>query len=544
MSKVWGVLSLSTVEAIKALEDYVLGTKKATEATKEELNVVGSGPGIIGSFIQLINRMALAQSRVDFRQANNQLDTYREKLTDARIAGAGLGTQLGILAKEEIKARQAVTAAEHGVEATGGRSKSALEARRKAKDALLGILEEERRIRQDIAQQAKDLADDIERALDEAAQQLADQIAKADQAFIDTITRKQSAANIGQVVAQGTAGLGDDISAMRAYESQLQVWIGQASRTISDEGQRADFVLQLTTELAQTRNAINSALQQEFESQLATAQGKSQLAIVIAEGTTTLKDDIAAYRQQRAVILAWIAATAARIKDEQLRNEILLRLRTELAQTTNSIKDLQARQREQAKQQAEARQQAIQDRRDREQESRELDVQIAEVGGNKRKEIQAHQALMNYLIQRREHTSRGSVEWKRLTLQIEQERKAIADLRHAQDERRKEMAAANFEFLRTQQGFAATLLGNLLPTSAVAGTVGGGAVATPTTGLRDASTTAAGAPRGPTGSQMSALIDVQRQSLRFLRRLAGQNEIPSTTHHRAVDDATMAHGGV
>ena len=44
----------------------------------------------------------------------------------------------------------------------------------------------------------------------------------------------------------------------------------------------------------------------------------------------------------------------------------------------------------------------------------DLDVQIAETTKNKAKERRAHQALLNFLIERQKHTSRGSVEWKRL----------------------------------------------------------------------------------------------------------------------------------
>jgi hypothetical protein len=109
-------------------------------------------------------------------------------------------------------------------------------------------------------------------------------------------------------------------------------------------------------------------------------------------------------------------------------------------------------------------------------------------------------------------------------------------------------------------GFAGTLLSNLLPTSSVAGTVGGGAITTPTGDIvgpagfataahqrpgqdLSAAVQAKAAGRGATQSQMSALISIQRQQLNVLLRLTGQRTHPEATHQRTWQATEMLNTG-
>jgi TP901 family phage tail tape measure protein len=198
--------------------------------------------------------------------------------------------------------------------------------------------------------------------------------------------------------------------------------------------------------------------------------------------TTSLQDDIRFQRALTEELKRERAIVQRNIHDEQLKAQQTQQLTAAIISSESATRQLIVQQRAEAKAREEARKERVRERRDRAQESRELDVQIAQAKDNQRQELTAHQALLKYLIQRRQHSTKGSLEYKRLTLEIEQERKAIRELNEAQKKLTDDFKALQFEFLQTQQGFASNLLSNILPTATFAGTVGGGGISTTTGG--------------------------------------------------------------
>ena len=149
------------------------------------------------------------------------------------------------------------------------------------------------------------------------------------------------------------------------------------------------------------------------------------------------------------------------------------------------------------------------------------------------------------------HGAEVEKELEGIKKKIAKEKQAIKDLQKETRDRTKAMQELQFEFLQAQQGFAATLLSNLLPTAAIAGTVGGTAISTPTIQIphpagggpqvdlsRQAQVSAA-RDRGVTQAQMGTLIDLTRQMIRVLHSIAGDRQHPEAQHQRRTSSAVM-----
>jgi TP901 family phage tail tape measure protein len=104
-------------------------------------------------------------------------------------------------------------------------------------------------------------------------------------------------------------------------------------------------------------------------------------------------------------------------------------------------------------------------------ENNQLDIEFAEITGNRNAEIRARLREIDRLRKLQDLAKKDIIERKRLRNLIAQQQKAIDDLRKQNDDRNNAFAQLTFSFLTTQQGFAANLLGNLLPFGAFGGTV-------------------------------------------------------------------------
>ncbi len=121
-----------------------------------------------------------------------------------------------------------------------------------------------------------------------------------------------------------------------------------------------------------------------------------------------------------------------------------------------------------------------QDQRKEAEEIASINEQILEArfgsdptAGQKSKLIAAHEKIIETLKLEQAHTRRRSVEYKRLQLQIEQEKAAIRDLRHSMKDSQDtaNFGALAFQFLQQQQGILANFGSNFFPEGAL--TVGG-----------------------------------------------------------------------
>lgn len=398
-----------------------------------------------------------------FTAAANQLATLQDIGVQTQISTPSQAALLPNLAAQEAAARREVAAAEAANALTGGRSPARLERLRKARETLLGIIEQERSIRKQIADDAA-----------QAAQKRKDDAEKARQ-------------------------------------------LAQKRRDEADQALLAAFGLE---------------------------QGEANLAVITADATKQLNDDIAAQVKLQAVLTKEIAQ-AQKINNLLLRRQTVQDLRTQRLQSQNTVKELRAQQRQAA---IDARQNVL----EKQKESLQLDIDIAQTQKNKTKELHAHQALLAWLTERLKHYRRNTVQWKQLVLEINQERAAIADLRKASEKRADELKVAEFQFLQEQQGFVGRLLGNLLPIGAVAGTVGTGSISTSTSPSAivpnplpnlpgahtgPASLTAAtqkgAAVAGVTQGQGNVQITLLRNILRTLVHLSGQRTHPEAAVSKA-----------
>lgn len=396
-----------------------------------------------------------------FTAAANQLATLQDQLVGIKIAGGGAQAELTNLAKQEAAARRELAAATAEVATTGGRAAGAVERERNARQSLLDILDQEKAKRQEIADQAQSIVDQINQIVADAQQKAKEAIANAD-----------------------------------------------------------------TATLAQ------------FEPR----QGQLDLAAAKAEGTKTLRDNLAVERANQKFIEQQIKIVSTNIIDEQLKAQKLRELRIARQVSINEQKALNDQIAQEAK---DRKQQAIETRS----ASLDADIEFAQITKNKSAEIKAHQAKIRFLNQQIAHAKRGTLEWKRLRNERAQEQQAIKDLRKVNSKLKQDFLSMQFEFLQTQSGFVSNLLSNILPSAALAGTVGGGSISTPTSvgsgnrptkldqGLHTASQT--GGQRGATAGQLGTLITISRHQLQILMRLAGQRQHPEATNHRIMAAADI-----
>jgi TP901 family phage tail tape measure protein len=231
-------------------------------------------------------------------------------------------------------------------------------------------------------------------------------------------------------------------------------------------------------EIQEKRDERNQNILRMFQS----ARDRAQLKITIAEGTRSLRDDIEFTIALRNIVRQQIKNAEKLIKDRKVLRDFLASSNAVLASLNNQIRALRDQRDENLRQRREA---AAQQRKDALRalvESAQLDVSFADIGDNVNKEIAARRALIRALRKAQAEETRGSQAWKDYRNRIAQ---TTAEIKELQKEKKKENRAAQelaFEFLTAQQGFAANLLGNLIPGGATGGLVGGGSSA-PTAGV-------------------------------------------------------------
>lgn len=287
-----------------------------------------------------------------------------------------------------------------------------------------------------------------------------------------------------------------------------------------------------------------AAADQAFLDAIGIRRGEVNLAAIAAEGTKSIRDDIAAQKLLQAELRREIEAARRTITNVQLRTQTIQDLRASLIQSQNAQAALEEQQRQDR---IDARKRLVEER----EASLDLDIEFSQITKNTSAEIRAHEAKIRFIDQQIAHTKRGTVEWKRLRNERAQELAAIKELRKVNDKLNEDFRALSFEFLQTQSGFAANLLSNLLPTGAVAGTVGGGSISTPTTvpparrgrgdfpaGVATASAASA-AGRGASQGQMAALIAIQREMLAVMMGLKAQRDQPEAVNQVSRVAASM-----
>jgi TP901 family phage tail tape measure protein len=365
-----------------------------------------------------------------------------------------------------------------------------------------------------------------------------------------TLDQQLSAAKTARALADRELASAD--AAVRASHGRSQAAKNRQAKALSDVASAQADIDRIQGEIASNAKDAAQARQkkiddakkardaadQSFIALMGEQQAPLDLNLSKADLTESLVDNIAAQKALSAFFRKEITQANKTITDVHLRIQTVNTLQQALIASEVATRNL-------IRQQREAARQRIIDKRDRQEESLELDVQIAETDKNKAKERQAHQRLLDFLIERQKHTDRGTLEWKRLQLKIEQEKAAIKELDKAQKGKADALRSAEFSFLQTQTGFVANLLGNLLPSNLVAGTVGGGVVTpagAPSTPVAKivAGDAARNTSPGPSHGQLSTLIQIARATLQAIQS-AKHTNARSTGHPEVVTARSAAH---
>ena len=269
-----------------------------------------------------------------------------------------------------------------------------------------------------------------------------------------------------------------------------------------------------------------------------------EISQIRADMTATLKDDIAAAKTERAVILASIAQARTEIHDQQLRADVILQLTVALAQTDAAIKQLTAQRKKNQQQIREARRERLQRQKEAAREHREeslrLDIEFAQTTENVGSEIAARKRYRSFLRKLYNQAKGDWLERKRLRNMIAQETQSIKELQEAQKKKNNAGKELLFAFLQTQQGFASTVMSNLLPAGVLSGALGGQAApSAPGPGISQWSQTQAAGERTTTSGQTATMIEVLRQILRVLQYQSRGSAHPEARHQRAMGSAAM-----
>ncbi len=129
--------------------------------------------------------------------------------------------------------------------------------------------------------------------------------------------------------------------------------------------------------------------------------------------------------------------------------------------------------------------------------------------------------------------------YKELRNEIASQTAAINDITKEKQKQNtsRSFAQASFDFLQTQQGFASNLLGNLIPTGATGGLVGGSPVKdalNPQAAFADGQTKS-----GPTSGQAQTTNGLLGAILNQLKTLNGDNVAPEATRQNRGQRSVM-----
>lgn len=301
----------------------------------------------------------------------------------------------------------------------------------------------------------------------------------------------QAQRNLDRINARIAAAGGRMGPALRAQRQKaIQDLSKAASDVASIQGQIASNAQAAQQKIAQARNKADQAILNMFGRQ----EARATLNQAHIEATASLKDDIALANSLVTLYKNQLRIARKKLKDSQTQTQAI-------ADLTRKLKDEQQKRRDLLKQEADAEKAAAQARRDRQEEILNLNVQIAQTTGNKRAEQRALEAEIKFYERQIRNAKGNELLRKQYILKLRQAQKDLKDLKNEISKTGDTFRAMAFEFLTTQEGFAATLLGNLLPLGALGGTVGG--TAAPSTGLASTGTPPGRLPPLPHGAAVA-----------------------------------------
>jgi len=256
-----------------------------------------------------------------------------------------------------------------------------------------------------------------------------------------------------------------------------------------------------------------------------------------AEGTETLRDDIRFGARLRDRLRQQIEVARKTIKDASERADVIQQLRQELIGVVSDLREDRRAFREQLRQELEERQERLR-------RGVELDIELADINENTKRRIRLRQDLIRQLLRERRILKLTGNALKENRNEIARIRKEIEEIQAESKKTGDAFKALTFQFLQTQQGFAANLLGNLIPLGATAGLVGnvsavGQASVMPPSREVEREAQIREGQRGVSSGQGSIQIQLLRQILHALLALNGRVGHPEARHQERSMAAMM-----
>lgn len=337
------------------------------------------------------------------------------------------------------------------------------------------------------------------------------------------------------IVAQGGAGAA---TARRRIREQILPQLESVNneiRAITEEQVRE------TERLADDAERARNERDANILRALGREEDRRTNAVIVARSTEALQDDLKAQIALRNFFQRTIREIKQTVQDGKTAAPAIATATRDLIQAQQ---DIQRTRQELAQQQRDARR----EERERLRESLSLDVQIAQATGNRAREIQAREREIDFIQEQIRQTRRGSNQRKRLILELRQAQAELKELKVERDKTNKTAEQFFFEQLQAQQGFAANLLGNIIPRDQTAGLVGvppppgqpprlGGII------RAEAAEGRGRAQAGPTAGQASTTNDILLRILDQLKSLNSGEAAPEAKNQRKMGASTFAGGG-
>jgi len=239
-----------------------------------------------------------------------------------------------------------------------------------------------------------------------------------------------------------------------ALESLLNERKAVNSQIESIEKEAAADRERAADEIVKARNEAD----QKFLKALSVREQARTNQVIKAQSDEDLKNDLEAQIALRNFYKRSIVEIRQTVRDAEARRDAIASATQDLIRAEQEVANLRQQLRVQ-------RQRERQDRIRERQESLELDLQIAQATGSVAAQRRALQAEIKFFKERIRATREGSLQRKRWLLELRRAQAELRDLKKEAVKTKNAFAELSFEFLTAQQGFAANLFGNLIPTS-------------------------------------------------------------------------------
>ena len=333
----------------------------------------------------------------------------------------------------------------------------------------------------------------------------------------------------------GTAARRKAIEDLRADQEDLARLIEEDA---SDARDRASRIEAAAREAAQAQADATQAFIDSFTGRQQRLENRLTRAALFGTANQQIKLNKALIAANKAEI----EAIKDRIRRLHLHGEALKRAlaaikaaQQENIDTQNAILKLQA---EQAQQIIDARQQHLEAR-----------LSIAETTTNAKDDAAALRALAAFdriqirrilaIKRRRKLTRDEAAELDAYRVDLAQRNEALRKAKEETKDAANAFAALQFEFMQSQQGFAANLISNLIPAGVLPGLVGGTASPAPSAQVAQASALAEARGSTTTQGQTAITIEILRQMLGELRAIRAGRSHPEAARQQHTGSTAL-----